>query len=67
MQTDEGHVAVAVEADWDSVVFLDPGPRDAGEKKVSVEHLLEAMSARQEGLWIVERRGREAEDFGARP
>lgn len=52
-----GHVSLIINVNthYDSVVLLDPGPKDAGCKTVDAYDLYNAISLAKDGLWTIKR------------
>lgn len=48
-----GHVSIITEIDDREVTILDPGPQDAGLKKVSFYDLYCAIHKRNAGVWLI--------------
>lgn len=51
------HVSIIVDFDpiVDTVVLLDPGPREYGYKKVKLDRLYVSIKAANDGLWCIEK------------
>lgn len=52
-----GHVGLVEAIGRNSVVMLDPGPLNAGEKQVEIGDLFSAIHQKNDGVWVISRVG----------
>lgn len=51
-----GHVGIVTQVvDEENCLLLDPGPRNPGLKKVSLEDLFDAIRSKKDGIWSINR------------
>jgi len=52
-----GHVGIFLKLEGDNLLFLDPGPRNYGVRKVKIDDLYNAIKNKSDGLWIIKSTG----------
>jgi len=48
-----GHVGLFLEQEGENLLFLDPGPRNYGVRKVNIYDLYNAIRNKSDKLWII--------------
>jgi hypothetical protein len=52
-----GHVGIFLKLEGDNLLYLDPGPRNYGVRKVKIDDLYNAIKNKSDGLWIIRSTG----------
>jgi hypothetical protein len=52
-----GHVGIFLKLEGDNLLYLDPGPRNHGVRKVKIDDLYNAIKNKSDGLWIIKSTG----------
>lgn len=52
-----GHVGLLLKLEGENLLYLDPGPRNYGVRKVNIDDLYIAIKNKSDGLWIIKSTG----------